>query len=147
MTHTQGPWTIQYSTNDYEGNLIYANRVVAATITEEASEATPEDEANATLISASPAMLSALQALLREKALEGGDDPDDFGWVRSADADPAGTWQAAYQAIAKATAEHTGEAHDDKYYDKHCHPDSCDETCDNYPCALCEGCACCEVTA
>jgi len=64
MTHTQGPWTIQYSTNDYEGNLIYANRVVAATITEEASEATPEDEANARLLATAPELLAALRALV-----------------------------------------------------------------------------------
>jgi hypothetical protein len=60
MTYTPGPWTIQYSTNDYEGNLIYANRAIAATVTEEASEATPEDLANARLIAAAPAMLEAI---------------------------------------------------------------------------------------
>ena len=41
---------------------------------------------------------------------------------------------------------HDQEWHDDRYYDKHCHPDSCDETCDNYPCELCQGCAYCEVS-
>ena len=61
MTHTPGPWTIQYSTNDYEGNLIYANRAIAATITEETSETTPEDKANARLIAAAPAMLEAIE--------------------------------------------------------------------------------------
>ena len=61
MTHTPGPWAIQYSTNDYEGNLIYADRLlhqgrspIAATVTEEAGEVTPEDIANARLIAAAP---------------------------------------------------------------------------------------------
>ena len=110
MTHTQGQWQLHSPTegNPKTGDGTYCitgshGGVIAKIIPEDS----PETPANATLIAAAPAMLSALQALLREKALEGGDDPDDFGWVRSADADPAGTWQAAYQAIAKATEEVT----------------------------------------
>jgi len=64
MSYTPGPWTIQYSTNDYEGNLIYANRAIAATATELGHiEATPEDEANARLIAAAPDLLAALTRL------------------------------------------------------------------------------------
>jgi hypothetical protein len=59
MSYTPGPWTIQYSTNAYEGNLIYANRAIAATITEETSETTPEDKANARLIASGPDLLEA----------------------------------------------------------------------------------------
>ena len=110
MTHTQGQWQLHSPT---EGNPKTNDGTYCITgshgggIAKIIPEDSPETPANATLISASPAMLSALQALLREKALEGGGDPDDFDWVRSADADPAGTWQAAYQAIAKATEEVT----------------------------------------
>jgi hypothetical protein len=81
MSYTPGPWTIQYSTNDYEGNLIYANsvvdstlltvyytRAIAATVTEEASEATPEDEANARLIAAAPDLLAALKDVAEQIA-------------------------------------------------------------------------------
>ena len=70
MTHTPGPWAIQYSTNDYEGNLIYADRLnhqgrspIAATVTEEAGEVTPEDIANARLIAIAPALLAIVQHL------------------------------------------------------------------------------------
>ena len=99
MTHTQGPWTIQYSTNDYEGNLIYANRVVAATITEEASEATPEDEANARLLATAPELLAALRALVI--SIENVDfSPLDGVYDQI-------PWAQAEAAIAKATSEVT----------------------------------------
>ena len=99
MTHTQGPWTIQYSTNDYEGNLIYANRVVAATITEEASEATPEDEANARLLATAPELLAALRALVI--SIENVDfSPLDGVYDQI-------PWAQAEAAIAKATEEVT----------------------------------------
>ena len=97
MTHTQGPWTIQYSTNDYEGNLIYANRVVAATITEEASEATPEDEANARLLATAPELLAALRALVI--SIENVDfSPLDGVYDQI-------PWAQAEAAIAKATED------------------------------------------
>ena len=98
---------------------------------------TPEDEANARLLATAPDLLAALRALVI--SIENVDfSPLDGVYDQI-------PWAQAEAAIAKATTEHTGEAHDDRYYDKHCHPDSCDETCDNYPCELCQGCACCEV--
>ena len=109
MTHTQGPWRATgdsiRSDNHMDGT---GALLLAAGPMFHAYEPDPEEQsANLKLAAAAPAMLSALQALLRERALEGGGDPDDFDWVRSADADPAGTWQAAHQAIAKATEEVT----------------------------------------
>ena len=100
MTHTQGPWTIQYSTNDYEGNLIYANRVVATTITEEASEATPEDEANARLLAAAPELLAALRQMMEWEGGEPGKYIDYDDEQRANE-----VWQDAEEAIAKATKE------------------------------------------
>ena len=100
MTHTQGPWTIQYSTNDYEGNLIYANRVVAATITEEASEATPEDEANARLLATAPELLAALRQMMEWEGGEPGKYIDYDDEQRANE-----VWQDAEEAIAKATKE------------------------------------------
>jgi len=69
MSYTPGPWTIQYSTNSLRPRFIlYANRAIAATVTEEASEATPEDEANARLIAAAPDLLAALKDVAEQIA-------------------------------------------------------------------------------
>ena len=64
MTHTQGPWTIDYAMNDYEGHYLNgAGRLVAITNTVE-NEVTDEDRANARLIAASPDLLLCLQNLV-----------------------------------------------------------------------------------
>ena len=102
MTYTQGPWTIDYAMNDYEGHYLNgAGRLVAITNTVE-NEVTDEDRANARLIASAPDLLFCLQTLLREKVEEYG-DPNDLDWIRFADCDPSGAWHSAYQAIAKAT--------------------------------------------
>ena len=100
MSYTPGPWTIQYSTNDYEGNLIYANRPIAATVTEEASEATSEDEANARLITAAPELLAALRQLMEWEGYDGG--PPGNGHDEDTDRREQEVWQDAQDAIDKA---------------------------------------------
>ena len=105
MGHTEGPWTIQYSTNDYEGNLIYANqRPIASAITEEQSEVTPEDEANARLIASAPELLAALKALLESIENVNFGVHDDDG--QTYDAIP---WAQAEAAIAKAKGRERGD--------------------------------------
>ena len=64
MTYTQGPWTIDYAMNDYEGHYLNgAGRLVAITNTVE-NEVTDEDRANARLIAASPLMHEAITRFL-----------------------------------------------------------------------------------
>ena len=64
MTHTQGPWTIDYAMNDYEGHYLNgAGRLVAITNTVE-NEVTDEDRANARLIASAPDLLLCLQNLV-----------------------------------------------------------------------------------
>ena len=102
MTHTEGPWTIQYSGNDYEGNIICANanRAVAGTITDALSDATSEDEANARLIAAAPDLLAALKALL--ESIESVDFSSPVQRDGLYDRIP---WAQAEDAITKATKE------------------------------------------
>ena len=64
MTYTQGPWTIDYAMNDYEGHYLNgAGRLVAITNTVE-NEVTDEDRANARLIASAPDLLECLQNLV-----------------------------------------------------------------------------------
>ena len=69
MTYTQGPWTIDYAMNDYEGHYLNgAGRLVAMTNTVE-NEVTDEDRANARLIASAPDLLEALNKAISELTL------------------------------------------------------------------------------
>ena len=79
-THTSGTWAIQYSDQlidilslqgeteflqDVHAFIIHAGfRPIAATVTDDPSETTPEDEANANLIAAAPDLLAAVELAL-----------------------------------------------------------------------------------
>ena len=102
MSYTEGPWTMRYSTNENEGNLIYANRAIAATITEE-SETTPEDKANARLIAAAPELLAIVQHLA--DAQRDGAQAVYFGALFGDDTDVTTLGDAVTAAIAKAGQE------------------------------------------
>ena len=77
MTYTQGPWTIDYAMNDYEGHYLNgAGRLVAITNTVE-NEVTDEDRANARLIASAPDLLECLQKWMSfqiNSGLEGCDE-------------------------------------------------------------------------
>ena len=106
MTYTQGPWTIDYAMNDYEGHYLNgAGRLVAITNTVE-NEVTDEDRANARLIAASPEMLEALQELIDWEGVEANNYnlcPCRDDEITQKEAHEV--WTTVFKAIAKATGK------------------------------------------
>jgi hypothetical protein len=103
-SHTPGPWTVgDDSPNDYEGPMIDTrDRVVAVITIDHENESTPEERANAQLISAAPDLLAALQAAVEylEAYRPKGKIRDIFTQLN---AHENGALKPARAAIAKAT--------------------------------------------